>query len=308
MSAPDAEPAPTTISVELPTSLRGTVPLSLPAILQNPRPRAPPVLAQARKTPKASSSTLKDGGISGKRRMKRHENATFAHNPHAVLRPSSRDLLPTPPRAVPLFMPRPDSFKTSVVLPPIPPSAPSPTSTSNGLFSLSLKGVRKSIRKSLGPNPTDGWIPTFITTVEAELRAWLSATSGLALASVPNAPRKTIIVDPEGVDAVVEISRVAHSLRWEIEDAYCRWLVHCICRWNSITRARPGLGAGDDTPPPTDLSASELSAFEETSASESEWEEVEREFAGTGIIIRREREKLTWEGMPTKRFMEFLLD
>ncbi|KAK4704471.1 hypothetical protein P7C70_g1742, partial [Phenoliferia sp. Uapishka_3] len=302
-----ASPAPASAASKEKTNI---VPLSLPAILRNPKSRLAHLASQPPKA-KSSKDALSASGIVGKRRRRRFENALLSSNPH-ILRPSNFDLLPRPAPGIPTFSPRPTSFPSSVIIPSNELLVGTPNV--NGQFGFSLKGVRRALRRSGsegGARARD-----VVEIVEASLRSWLSqggkrasdfyvravGPGGRVLDSTPYLASSEV----EEMPAIVELSRLPHALLWTIPDPYDRFIVHCVARYYNIvsfsaddTRAggsrvthllRPNMvrpsnvGLTGETPPGTDLSATEgeTSAFEsagETDASEmgdgdSDWDVV----------------------------------
>lgn len=239
--------------------------------------------------------------------------AQLASNPHVVL-PSRKDLLPSPPAFKPLFVPRPLAFASAVILATTPldeDSVDRIDALSKGMYSLSLRGVKKGLSKSLKADESlQGPIATFLQVAERELQLWLRSQIAGEFHSSSAVGGKVLLRDAEENMEIVELSRAPHAVRWVVEDRYHRFLLHCLARYynlNSfsspappgssfsrithisrpqINRPRPSGVAGWelDTPPGTDLSASELSGWggssvdgdEIEASSESDWEEVER--------------------------------
>ncbi|KAM0750374.1 hypothetical protein T439DRAFT_326340 [Meredithblackwellia eburnea MCA 4105] len=326
LDAPASAEVSMTISLDRPAKTvkerPAIVPLSLPAILQNPRQKLSHLNPPAARKAKA----IKEGhptpdGIVGKRRQRRAENALLSSNPH-VLRPSARDLVPRPPPCVPTFSPRPSMFPSSLIIPPA--IGASSELSNSGQFSFSLKGVRKALRRK-GTQGTPR-ARRVVEIVETSLRSWLddspkrasdfhvrSSTNpweGHILDHIPIASTSssTSALEPEE-PAIVELSRLPHALLWSIPDPFDRFIAHCTARYYQVVSfskednsargsssnrrvthfLRPHMvrpvaqgGPFGETPPGTDLSATEgeTSAFEteegsELGETESEWEEVE---------------------------------
>ncbi|KAH9942455.1 uncharacterized protein BXZ73DRAFT_88026 [Epithele typhae] len=207
----------------------------------------------------------------GKRWVRRKENARFVGNAHIVA-PSKKDFgVPVPSVA------RPSPRNGPV--PAATPILPTPESANAGRFSLSLKGMRRELRRA-------GRAREARPRREDALLGWLAA-GGVLLA--PDAAAEMHFpgtpVDDGG--AVLEVSRTPLQLVWSIEDnAFSRYVVHCCARYHDIVSfskdtsghrltyllrpnvTRPARYAAPalDTPPVTDLS--ELSATELDSESD----------------------------------------
>jgi hypothetical protein len=101
-----------------------------------------------------------------------------------------------------------------------------PVSANAGRFSLSLKGMRKTLRRAGGPRTQQ-----LVKDIEAEITNWLQH-GGIILS--PDAEQ------PDGAprplfDSVSEAARTVHQLVWLIdEDAFVRYVVHCCARYHEI--------------------------------------------------------------------------
>lgn len=244
--------------------------------------------------------------------LTRLSTAQLVGNPH-ILRPTLRDYDPRPAAGPLTFVPPPPSFSRSLVLPSIDPPTLNPLSTSNGQFSLSLRGVRKTLIRLTGPiSGLGGPTEDLIRLIECELLGWLNArglssdfhstptildptpfpSSALPDSPFPSTPEPTL----------TELSRTPSSLLWALPDPHARFLTHVLARYYAlpsfskprsptdptrvtwilrpqIIRPRPGVGA--DTPPMTEversgseMESSEVGSSEVESGSESGWEEV----------------------------------
>lgn len=167
-----------------------------------------------------------------------------------------------------------------------------------------------------------------VLKVEKELLSWLSESGAIGgewtkvgertiddtLVSEPHHLPDSLLPELER-PAIVELSQTPGNIVWAIGDAYTRFLVHSVARYYSLISfsklapatsttpsrrlthilrplvVRPDLQRGLDTPPATDLSASEISelesasyigseldsetgAEEEENASEADWEDL----------------------------------
>lgn len=157
--------------------------------------------------------------------------ARFAGNPHIVAA-SSRDYQIRPPSTRTTFPePLPIYLSRNAVLPPAHPAARDPNSANAGRFSMSLKGMRRDLRKA-GPRAQ-----MLAKEVEEDVVGWLR--------------RGGVVLDPDGLNAaeegemvtrevgttggIVEVERTPLQLVWLIEDdAFARYVVHCCARYHSI--------------------------------------------------------------------------
>ncbi|KAF8585971.1 hypothetical protein K439DRAFT_1632235 [Ramaria rubella] len=164
----------------------------------------------------------------GKRWIRRRDNSRFAGNGH-IVKPSTKDFSlsysyprTTFPKPLPSFLPR---------HPPAPSaSAPlrDPASANAGRYSLSLKGVRKELRRS-GPGAE-----RIVLDIERELTDWLQS-GGILLS--PDAPRPISLLGgtPLGSSSsIVEITRSPTELIWRIDADFVRFLLHCVARFHGI--------------------------------------------------------------------------
>ncbi|KAI9569626.1 hypothetical protein HD554DRAFT_2009779, partial [Boletus coccyginus] len=277
----------------------GPVPLSFPALLRNPT--LSDRFAHLHDPPSHQRSARKDRPEpEGKRWVRRRENARFIHNPHIAL-PSSTDFshplqvpLSTFPHPLPAYIPR------SLFVPSSRPPPSLPHTSAAGLFSLSLRGARRTLRA----RPSSAYL---VKAIESHLAAWLQGGTYLnpdqanGLFHFPGDP-------VGGRDDIREVSREAGRLVWAVKSdpapatpgyhdgGFERYVVHCVARWYgvvsfsketdghrltyllrpNITRPDPRVSAASrtlDTPPTTDasdfhVSDASLSDFNTTDTSD----------------------------------------
>jgi hypothetical protein len=159
--------------------------------------------------------------------------AKFAGNPH-ITPASKKDFTiqsPVIPRTFPEPLPPYLSRNTHI------PSARLPTQTNPitanaGRFSLSLKGMRRELRKM------GGRAESLVKDVEGEILAWLEGgvvlspntdgeeeeENGLRFPGVP-------VREREGLR---EVGRNPLQLVWATDDAFVRYVVHCCARYHEI--------------------------------------------------------------------------
>jgi len=205
------------------------LPLSFPTILQNP----------------ALAGYLQERSSNPTYVVKKHPKnlrlldevldailARFAGNPHIVTA-SQHDYALQPPRTLPTFPePLPPYIPRNARLPTSVIPARDPNSANAGRFSMSLKGMRRELRKS-------GFrTEVLVRDIESEVVNWLQA-GGTVLA--PDAFESAGTLDLELATAVgqtgtiFEISRTPLRLIWYIvDDAFARYIVHCCARYHEI--------------------------------------------------------------------------
>jgi len=158
--------------------------------------------------------------------------ACFIGNSHIVAATKPDYIIPLPhisstfPEPLPPYLPR-------TVKLPITPTLPvtDPASANAGRFSLSLKGMRRDLRKA------GGRAEALIRDVEFEMIQWLTL-GGTVLA--PDNRTHIGEIQPEGVPVgstgtVFEVSRTPLQLIWKIsDDAFARYIVHCCARYHEI--------------------------------------------------------------------------
>ncbi|KAH9062471.1 hypothetical protein EDB87DRAFT_1712526 [Lactarius vividus] len=255
MPTPHSQSKEETVAIfKAPPSLQpmedtGPVPLSFPSDYRHLFP------VQAKKVWRRNDNE-------GKRWVRRRENARFTDNPH-ITAPSKRDLEPPLPTLLTTFpVPLPPYLPRSAPLPASTPPATDAKASSAGQFSLSLRGMRKALRRS------GARTEALVRGVEDELTRWLGEFPGRAVA---------------GEEGIREVERSPQRLVWWIEnDTWARYVVHCCARYHgvvsfskdtpthrlthilrpNVTRPDPATRAALATPPPTDLDFSSLSSHD----------------------------------------------
>ena len=156
--------------------------------------------------------------------------ARFAGNVH-IVKPSTKDFslnLPLPrstfPKPLPPFLPRHLSAPSA--------SLPlrDPASANAGRYSLSLKGVRRELRKS-GPGAEQ-----IVLDIEQELTEWLE-TGGVLL--FPDSRRTSSSLAVSGTPlgsskSIIEVCRSPTELIWRIDEDFPRFLLHCVARFHGV--------------------------------------------------------------------------
>ncbi|KAF8160661.1 hypothetical protein B0H34DRAFT_795549 [Crassisporium funariophilum] len=255
--------------------------LSFPAILRNPgltnryaHLHGPSSTAdtnqqQTRNPAKKNRSDQNEG----KRWIRRKDNARFVGNPHIVAA-TKRDYSVFPaqtnstfPEPLPPYLPRTVKLPTTPTLP-----VADPASANAGRFSLSLRGMRRDLRRA------GGRAEGLVRDVESEMLQWLTL-GGTVIAPDISSQGGHNAIQAEGTPVgntgtVIEISRTPLQLVWKIaDDAFARYVVHCCARYHEIVSfskgtsehrltylLRPNVTRPDrrapaalDTPPVTDL-------------------------------------------------------
>lgn len=222
------------------------VPMSFPAILLNPKQRAPQLLrtrdAENTRSRQPSSTTI-DGKTRGKRQVRRHDNGRFNGNPH-IVHPSSSDYSistseprETFPRPLPAYLPRVSPAPSGVTISRADPA--NLNSAYAGRFTLGLRGVRKDLRHRGGMRAR-----TLIQDIESLLQVWLDGDSAALDALIEE--RKGF-VDSVDRPAIHIVSSTPMQLIWSVEDPFARWLVHCVARFHSVVSFSKDVSNGTTT-------------------------------------------------------------
>lgn len=124
-------------------------------------------------------------------------------------------------------------------------------SADHGRFSLPIKGLKRNTRRIVAEGGIGSQI---VEAVDAELRAWLEGTSvwmmqqggdgsivegnSVAAPSISLNSGKRCICEVETdhgrVQAINQFAKQPHSLVWQSEDSFTRFLVHAIARYYRI--------------------------------------------------------------------------
>ena len=159
--------------------------------------------------------------------------ARFAGNPHVIAATKSDYVLhpqqarSTFPEPLPSFLPR------TAKVPAITPPTTDPASANAGRFSLSLKGMRKELRRS------GGRAEALVRDIETEMVEWLRQ-GGTLLAPSRGADSQLVNDDMHGIPvgetgSITEVSRTPLQLIWRIsDDAFARYVVHCCARYHEV--------------------------------------------------------------------------
>jgi len=159
--------------------------------------------------------------------------ARFAGNPHIIAATKNDYVLhpqqarATFPEPLPSFLPR------TAKVPAITPPTTDPASANAGRFSLSLKGMRKELRRS------DGRAEALVRDIETEMVEWLRQ-GGTLLAPSRGADSQLVNDDMHGTPvggtgSIIEVSRTPLQLIWRIsDDAFARYVVHCCARYHEV--------------------------------------------------------------------------
>ncbi len=141
---------------------------------------------------------------------------------YSILPPTHKSTFPEP---LPAYLSRNNP------VPPAVPAAREPNSANAGRFSMSLKGMRKELRKS-GPMTEQ-----LVKEVEVEIVGWLKNGGVLVNPDIHN-PYNAIQLPgtPVGTqEGVREVSRTPLQLVWSISDnAFTRYVVHCCARYHNV--------------------------------------------------------------------------
>ncbi|KAF9449180.1 hypothetical protein P691DRAFT_667963 [Macrolepiota fuliginosa MF-IS2] len=223
--------------------------LSFPAILRNPglkdryaHLRGGNIAGQDQGIPgQIVFKKIRRDQNEGKRWIRRRDNAHFVGNPH-VVSASRKDYTPPTPSNKPTFPePLPSYLPRSVKVPVATIPTRDPGTASAGRFSLSMKGMRKELRRS------GGRAESLVQDIEEEMMEWLqggvmlrpdeSNAAGLANLQVKSSEGREI----GSTGSIVEVSRTPLQLVWSItDDAFARYVVHCCARYHEVVSFSKG--------------------------------------------------------------------
>ncbi|KAF5351738.1 hypothetical protein D9756_007679 [Leucocoprinus leucothites] len=222
--------------------------LSFPAILRNPGLKdryahlygGPSVNQEKTVSGQIPVKKLRRDQNEGKRWVRRKDNAHFVGNPHVVAATKKDYNLPAPsnkstfPEPLPPYLPR--TSKVPVATLP----TRDPVSANAGRFSLSMKGMRKELRRA------GGRAEALVRIVEAEMMLWLQGgvmlrpdeSNAAELANSQVKSGKGRVIESTGI---IEISRSPLQLVWSIsDDAFARYVIHCCARYHEVVSFSKG--------------------------------------------------------------------
>lgn len=155
---------------------------------------------------------------------------------------SSAPIFPSPPPST-FFPYKPSDDPTAD---PNARTAPtfddSVTSADHGRFSLPLKGLKRNTRRIVAEGGIGGEI---VEAVDYELRTWLEGTEvWLSPETIAynnahnlNSGKRCICeveTDHGRMQAINQLAKQPHSLVWQSEDSFTRFLIHAIARYYRI--------------------------------------------------------------------------
>lgn len=147
---------------------------------------------------------------------------------------TKRDYLLVPPQAQSTFPhPLPSYLPRSVKLPTTPTfPVTDPGSANAGRFSLSLKGMRRDLRRA------GGRAEALVKDVESEMVQWLTLGGTVFapdIASQGDGAQQMAGTPVGTTGTILEVSRTPLQLVWRItDDAFARYVVHCCARYHEI--------------------------------------------------------------------------
>ncbi|KAG7098856.1 hypothetical protein E1B28_000759 [Marasmius oreades] len=258
-------------------SLDAPIPLSFPSLLRNPGVSSryahlyePHFKATPPDTPRIPKKTRRDEN-GGRRWVRRKENAQFIDNPHVVAATRKDYLIEATPVKVTFPEPLPPYLSRSAKVPSRLAPELDAKSANAGRFSMSLKGMRRDLRKC-------GYrAEVLVGDIETEIMAWLDAGGAVV---APNL-HEDVLQSPGrslgNTHTVLEVSRTPLQLVWDTAgDPFARYVVHCCARFHNVvsyskdvsgrrltymlrpnvTRPDHNAAIGLDTPPATDIDTS----------------------------------------------------
>ena len=157
--------------------------------------------------------------------------ARFVGNPHVVAATRDDYRIPPPevrstfPAPLPAYLSRNTPLSTLA-----PTYKPDLNSSSAGRFSLSMKGMRKELRKG------GARAQHLVKDVETEIVSWLHDGTVFLSPDEKDLNQLEFPGKPVGDSgAIREVARTPSQLVWAIsEDGFARYVVHCCARYHNI--------------------------------------------------------------------------
>ncbi|KAF5380432.1 hypothetical protein D9615_004663 [Tricholomella constricta] len=231
-SRPPSDSDPVLLSSITSAMAEAPPPLSFPALLRNPGISSRFSHLQETQQQQAVPAAIKKlkREHEGKRWIQRKDNARFTGNPHIVAATRRDYILPTPqaratfPEPLPPYLPRTALVPTTTI------PQRDPITANAGRFSLSLKGMRRGLRKC-------GFrAESLVRDVEREIVEWLDA-GGIVLdpdtREAEDLAGPGILIGDTGT--IFQVSRTPLQLVWYTDDdSFARYVVHCCARYHEI--------------------------------------------------------------------------
>lgn len=131
------------------------------------------------------------------------------------------------PEPLPHYLSRNVKLPTAPALP-----ITDPGSANAGRFSLSLKGMRKDLRRA------GGRAQALVRDVESEMTQWLTIGGTVLSPDMDHAAQGGLQASGTPIGAtgtIFEVSRTPLQLVWRItDDAFARYVVHCCARYHEV--------------------------------------------------------------------------
>ena len=155
--------------------------------------------------------------------------ASFIGNPHIVAATKHDYTLPIPqaqstfPEPLPSYLPRTVKVPTASI------PKTDLASANAGRFSVSLKGMRRDLRRA------GGKAEALVRDVETAIVEWLTEGGTVLRPDHVNSGLQSVGKPVELTGAIVEVSRTPLQLIWRItDDAFARYIVHCCARYHEV--------------------------------------------------------------------------
>ncbi|KAG7446356.1 uncharacterized protein BT62DRAFT_1075933 [Guyanagaster necrorhizus] len=198
---------------------QGPVPLSFPSILRN----------GALTDRFASKKGRRRDDNGGKRWIKRKENTCFVGNPY-IISATKKDYILEPPSNKTTFPePLPSYLPRTAKVPGAHLPTRDPNSANAGRFSLSLKGMRRDLRKA------GRRAQLLVQDIEQEVIDWLHVGGTVMSPDTPQTTSTGVRRAIGDTETIFEVSRTPLQLVWcTNNDAFGRYVVHCCARYHEI--------------------------------------------------------------------------
>lgn len=150
-------------------------------------------------------------------------------NPH-IFPAGKHDQFPAPVATRSTFpIPLPPYLPRTTPVPNANHPTSNPATANAGRFSLSLKGIRRDLRR-LGPR-----VHTLVKDIDNEIILWLQHTGGAIKPQSTNAINVNYRTPIGSNGTVYEVSRTSLELIWILADnAFARYIVHCCARYHEV--------------------------------------------------------------------------
>jgi hypothetical protein len=155
--------------------------------------------------------------------------AFFVGNPHIIAATKKDYTLQLKPVKMTFPVPLPPYLPRTAKLPTTQTPITDPVSANAGRFSLSIKGMRRDLRRG-GMK-----VQNLVRQVEVQIIEWLETVSITMNPDLVESTDYTVVTGHPIANSVLELSRTPQQLIWHIpDDGFARYVVHCCARFHSV--------------------------------------------------------------------------